>query len=196
MEQTVGIIILAAGNSSRLGQPKQLLHYKGFTLLQNTIIHAQLVSNTVVVVVTGANRSQIEQEITDSTVKTVHNSEWETGMASSIVIGLQTLLKFKPEIKNTVITVCDQPFLTSKIFNDLLEVQKSTGKSIVAAAYASTLGVPVLFSSFYYKQLLLLKGQEGAKKLLKLFKEDVAEVYFEKGAIDIDTIEDYNKLIM
>jgi len=195
MEESTGIIILAAGNSSRLGKPKQLLKYNGYTLLRNTIIQAKLVPNSVVIVVTGAYKKNVDKELATTAAKVVNNPEWETGMASSIVIGLDALRTLNPEIKACIFTVCDQPFVTAQVFKDLLEQHLVTGKGIVASAYAETIGTPMLFSNDYYEALFNLTGQDGAKKLAQLHKEDLATIPFEKGAIDIDTTDDYNKLI-
>jgi molybdenum cofactor cytidylyltransferase len=195
MEVTTGIIILAAGNSSRLGRPKQLLEYNGYTLLRNTIINAKLVPNSLVVVVTGAYKPLMDKELSYTAAKVVHNADWEAGMASSIVIGLHKLLALNRDITTSIFTVCDQPFVTAEIFKGLQQQYITTEKGIVASAYAETLGTPVLFSKKYFSYLLSLNGHEGAKKILSAFSDDVAAVTFEKGAIDIDTIDDYNNLI-
>jgi len=195
MEQTTGIIILAAGSSSRLGQPKQLLQFNGYTLLRNTIIQAKLVPHNLVVVVTGAHKDIIDKELAYTSAKVAFNKQWEVGMASSINVGLHKMLAINPEVETCIITVCDQPFVTAKVLNHLLEEHQKSGKGIVASAYAETLGTPVLFHRNYFEALLNLKGQEGAKKMLQLYKDDVAQIPFEKGAIDIDTADDYNNLI-
>ena len=194
MEET-GIIILAAGNSSRLGKPKQLLEYNGYTLLRNTIIQAKLIPDSFVIVVTGAYKKSIDEELAYTAAKVVSNPEWETGMASSISIGLQQLRLSNPQIKTCIFTVCDQPFLTAQVFKDLVDQYKTSGKGIIASAYAETLGTPVLFSNTYFEVLENLKGHEGAKNVIQLHNDDVASVPFEKGAVDIDTIGDYNNLI-
>ena len=195
MEQAFGIILLAAGNSSRLGKPKQLLQYNDNTLLRNTIIQANLLPNSFVLVVTGAYKDLVYKEFDSLLVKAVHNSNWETGMASSIAIGLDRLRILKPNVEFCIFTVCDQPYIMAAIFKDLIEEHNKTGKGIVASAYSDTFGTPVLFSSRYFDELVNLKGNEGAKKLLQRYKDDVVSIPFEKGAVDIDTIEDYNNLI-
>ena len=189
-----GIVILAAGNSSRLGQPKQLLAYKDETLLQHIIAEASKLPNAVVIVVTGANHELIEKNI-DSKVKTAFNSDWELGMSSSINTGLKKLLELHPEIEECIFTVCDQPFVSHSIFENLITEYHKTQKGIVASSYSDTLGTPVLFGKKYFEELFNLKGQEGAKKIINRFLEDTASILFEKGDIDIDTEDDYNKLI-
>ena len=190
-----GIVVLAAGSSSRLGQPKQLLSYKNTSLLKNTISQASKVANTTIIVVTGSNHELIEKEITGPEIKTIFNPDWELGMSSSITKGLNELLRLYPDIKKVILAVCDQPYVTNIIFENLISEHQKTQKGIVASTYSETLGTPVLFAKKYFPELLQLKGQEGAKKIINRFLEDTAAVLFEKGNIDIDTIEDYNELI-
>lgn len=189
------IIILAAGNSSRLGRPKQLLKYKESTLLKNTFLEALKVENAFTIVVTGSSNNLIEKELNFDNVVIAFNSEWETGMSSSIIKGVEELLLLNPNCENCILAVCDQPFITSSVFENLLKESERTKKGIAASAYSETFGTPVLFHKKYFEQLLRLKGQEGAKKLIKKYAEDVVSVVFENGNIDIDTEEDYKNLI-
>ncbi|MFD2941636.1 nucleotidyltransferase family protein [Flavobacterium notoginsengisoli] len=189
------IIILAAGNSSRLGRPKQLLLYKQSTLLKNTISEALKVENSFVIIVTGANSEIIEKDLTNVPITICFNTNWENGLSSSIVKGLSGLLHLNPDCKQCIFAVCDQPFVTSSIFEKLIKESHKTRKGIVTSAYSKTLGTPVLFHKKYFNELLELKGQEGAKKLIKKYSDDVVAIAFEKGSIDIDTEEDYFKLI-
>ncbi|WP_235831000.1 nucleotidyltransferase family protein [Flavobacterium ustbae] len=190
-----GIIILAAGNSSRLGRPKQLLEYKESTLLKNTISEALKVENSFVIVVTGSNHNLIEKELYSFEIAFSFNPDWETGMSSSIVKGITDLLFQNPDCEQCILTVCDQPFVTNSIFENLISESQKNQKGIAASAYADTLGTPVLFHQKYFQELQELKGQEGAKKLLKKYTDDVVSVPFEKGNIDIDTEEDYLKFL-
>jgi len=195
MKEITGIVVLAAGSSSRLGQPKQLLLYKNTSLLKYTISQASQVPNTAIIVVTGSNHKLIEKEITDPEIKTIFNSNWELGMSSSIATGLKELLRLYPDIQKCIFTVCDQPFITTIVFENLIKEYQKKAKGIAASEYAATLGTPVLFHKKHFTELLQLKGQEGAKKIINRFLEDTVAVPFEKGNIDIDTIEDYNELI-
>ena len=195
-QNKTAIVILAAGNSSRLGRPKQLLKYKESNLLKNTISEALNTLNSFVLVVTGADNQNIEKEINSSQILLCFNEDWETGMASSIVKGLNELLRLNPNVEECILAVCDQPFVTSLVFENLIKEYHKTGKGITASAYTDTLGTPVLFRKKYFNELLDLKGQEGAKKLIKKYLEDTVSVPFVKGYIDIDTEEDYNKLIL
>lgn len=191
---STGIVILAAGSSSRLGQPKQLLDFKGSSLLNRIISESVMFSGEAVVVVTGFEHELMAQNIAGK-VLVCHNPNWAEGMASSIEAGLKHLLLAFPELRSCIITVCDQPHLDAGVFRQMAVEQQKSGKGIVASYYSATAGVPALFNWQYFDALLHLKGQEGARKLFTTFKDDTALVPFEKGAIDIDTIEDYNKLI-
>lgn len=191
-QENTGIIILAAGNSSRLGQPKQLLDYQGRTLLRHTVEQALAVSSRVIVV-TGSENSIIDQET--GSAATIRNENWQEGMASSIHKGLNEMLLKYSETENILITVCDQPHIDASVFSELIEKRQLSGKKIIASCYSGTLGTPVLFSRSYFSDLLKLNGHEGAKKLLIKYKDEVGQVMFEKGSVDIDTPEDYQQLI-
>jgi molybdenum cofactor cytidylyltransferase len=190
-----GIIILAAGGSSRFGNIKQLLLFNGKTLLQHVIDEAAKARAQPIVVITGANANRVSASIADSKVNIVINENWQEGMASGIVAGVQTIVSSNKDIKKIIVAVCDQPFVTSALFEQLDQMQNKSGKSIVACTYAHTVGTPALFTTKYFDQLLSLKGDEGAKKILKRYSEDVATVEFPKGEIDIDTQKDYQNLV-
>ncbi|MBD8081078.1 nucleotidyltransferase family protein [Chryseobacterium caseinilyticum] len=189
-----GILILAAGNSSRLGQPKQLLDFKGKSLLRHVAEESLKITKSVVVV-TGSNSIEISKEIIDLKLIITENRIWNEGMGSSIHIGFNQLLDSFPAIENCIVSVCDQPFIEASVFSELIQMQQDSQKGIVASKYADTLGTPVLFTKKYFTDLSKLSGKEGAKKLLQKFKDDIAGINFEKGAIDIDTQNDYQQLI-
>ncbi|MEQ1798240.1 MAG: nucleotidyltransferase family protein [Lacibacter sp.] len=189
-----GVIILAAGASSRLGSPKQLLIYSGAPLLQHSIEVAQLSDARSVIVVLGANADLINDELKASTVKIVINSQWKEGMASTIRYGLQTLLELNPQTEAVVLMVADQPFVTAELLNNLIDVNRKEQRSIVACKYGTTFGTPVLFAKRFFPELMELTGDVGAKGLVRKYMNDAAFVVFQKGTIDIDTMEDYQSL--
>lgn len=189
-----GIIILAAGNSSRLGEPKQLLEYKGKSLLHHVTRQALKMTGAVVVV-SGFNNNLIENELKNLQVITVYNPEWQEGMGASIRAGVKKIINEFPVIENLIISVCDQPFINSSVFSELMTKHKEDQKGIIASAYAGVLGTPVMFDRKYFDELSKLSGNEGAKKLLHVFSRDVGSIDFEKGRIDIDTKDDYEQLI-
>jgi len=192
---STGIIILAAGSSSRFGSTKQLVHFKGKTLLQHTIEEATEAGAEPIIVVTGANANEISKEIKNEKIEIVFNKDWEQGMALGIIIGLKKAISLNNKMEKAIIAVCDQPFISSSLFQQLYQKQNESAKYIVACCYADTIGTPALFTQKYFDVLMKLKGDEGAKKLMKTYSEDVAMVDFPKGYIDIDTKEDYENLL-
>lgn len=184
-------IILAAGASSRLGQPKQNLKYNGQTLLQYAVKCAQQSKCAQVVVVLGANTDKIKP-IDGST--TLYNNHWQEGMASSIRLAIVEINK-DTYIENAIIMVCDQPCISPQLLNRLIDKHAESGKPIVACVYDDTTGPPALFHRSFFAKLLLLQGHEGAKKILLTHTGETTTVLFEKGSIDIDTIADYENLI-
>lgn len=189
-----GLIILAAGGSSRLGFPKQTLLYKGKTLIEIAIEAGIGSKCSTVNVVLGANAAGIQNTIQHYPIHIIDNPDWKEGMASSIRLAVKTL-QTQPEIDSLIIMLCDQPFVTRATIDNLLYKQQETGKKIIASAYNGTNGVPILFSRSFFDELVSLKGREGAKKILVNHTNNMASVHFKKGGIDIDTIADYENLI-
>jgi molybdenum cofactor cytidylyltransferase len=189
------IIILAAGSSSRLGQAKQLLLYKGKTLIRNIVDAALGATFAPIIVVTGSFADEVSLDLKGKHVELVYNQNWPQGMGSGIVSGMNKILQIIPDVENVVLAVCDQPFVTSDYLFNLYSLKNKSKKTIVSSAYAGTFGTPVLFNKKHFKALLSLKGNEGAKKLLELLKDDMISLPFEKGGLDIDTEADYIKLI-
>jgi molybdenum cofactor cytidylyltransferase len=193
--KNVGIIILAAGSSSRLGEPKQLLNYNGENLLCHAIKVAVETNAGVIVVVLGANADAIQKKVQLAPAHVVINSNYEQGMSSSIRCGINSLLSKAPEISSVLIMLCDQPYVTTLLLNDLIKAYFETAKPIVACAYANTFGPPALFYKDLFPELLQLEGDTGARKVILNYANDVATIPFEAGEIDIDTQTDYKKLL-
>ena len=194
MNKTV-IILLAAGNASRMGQPKQLLSLGQQSLLERMICESAAVVGKQIVLVLGAYQELIKEKIAAENVQIVVNKDWKKGMGSSIKTGLATALQHNPDCENVIFSVVDQPFVSAELFQQLLSVKRDSKKKIVACSYADTIGVPVLFDKSYFGLLATLKDSEGAKKILVAQSSDVETIAFPQGAIDIDTPEDYTKFI-
>jgi molybdenum cofactor cytidylyltransferase len=185
------LIILAAGESKRLGQPKQNLLFNGKTLLQRAVQSGQRSKCDPIIVVLGANVEDIKPI---AETKTLYNQNWQEGLASSIRTAMYEINK-DPLVDKVIIMLCDQPFVNTTLLNTLIDKQIETKKQIVACTYKGTTGVPVLFDRSLFAELLLLQGQEGAKKILKAHTHEVAIIPFEQGSIDIDTPDDYEQLL-
>ena len=191
---SIAVIILAAGRSARLGSPKQLLSYRGKTLLQHTIDTALESQASPILVVLGSGKDAIKKELEQKQVFILENSSWESGMASSISCGITNLQELAPESEAVILMVCDQPFVNAKLLNNLITKHKDTRQSIVASSYANTLGTPALFHQSLFSELLVLEGESGAKSLIKKYSLQTGFVSFDQGSIDIDTRENYRNL--
>lgn len=192
-EIRTGVIILAAGSSSRLGQPKQLLEFKGKTLLEIAVEAAQNSLAQSCVLVLGSNSNLIFERISHTKVDRVINENWKNGMASSMQKGLKYLME-NSDPDQVILMLSDQPFVNNEILNLLIESKLKSNNEIIACTYKGTIGVPVLFTKKYFPELLSLSGSEGAKMIVMSHKEDLHLVDFPEGAIDIDTTEDYQRL--
>jgi molybdenum cofactor cytidylyltransferase len=190
-----GIIILAAGSSSRMGQPKQQLIYGDKTLLQRAIEAAKGVEAHALMVVLGANHQTILDEVDSKHLDVVINPDWEQGMSTSIKSGITALLTLYPKVDDVLMMLCDQPFVDTELLVQLIDAKPPTDDAIVACAYKDTIGVPVLFGKNWFADLHDLKGEDGAKKLLLSHQDKVTTVPFDKGNIDIDTPDDYRQLL-
>ncbi len=185
-----GIIILAAGNSSRLGRPKQLLEFRGKSLITHLVEEAITAGIQPVVVVRGA--VDLSAPLAGQPVSIVENPRWREGMGSSIAAGVRFLSD--QAVDAAFVAVCDQPYVTANLFAEMIGSKKRFAKGIVACSYAGTTGTPVLFDRQYFEMLGALTGQEGAKKILRAHQGDVAAVLFPGGDADIDTEDDYERL--
>ena len=185
-----GLIILAAGRSGRLGQPKQNLVLQGKTLLQRAVETALASVCDRVLVVLGANKEFIRPTIDPYPIQIIHNTEWNEGIASSIRVGIKNLQE--SAVTSSILMLCDQPFVSTTLLNEL--IKKRLEADIVACTYHDTLGTPVLFSSAHFEELMLLTGDEGAKKLILKHQEAIISIPFPLGGVDIDTVEDFGKL--
>lgn len=193
-QPTIGIIILAAGASTRMGKPKQLLPYQGRSLLRHITEIAIASKNQPVIVVLGANAQIIKPEICQLPVQIVENLQWASGMGSSIRAGVEALNALGQNVEAVVITLCDQPFVSPELINQLVETYRRSDKAIVACEYADTLGVPALFHHTFLSQLMTLKQGEGAKQIINKHINQVTSLPFLQGQIDIDTPNDYQQL--
>ena len=188
------LVILAAGESTRLGFPKQTLLYKGKTLIEIAVEAGVKSKCDRVIVVLGANAEKISPYVSGNSVQVITNPCWKEGIASSIRLAVEFIEPDK-NITDTIFMLCDQPFVNRFLIDSLIYKRQETGHKITACTYSNTVGVPALFSRSLFPQLLSLKGQDGAKRIITDYTDDIATVPFEKGRFDIDTIADYEELL-
>lgn len=192
--QKIGAVILAAGESSRLGQPKQLLAFRGKTLIRTIIDAACETGCSPVAVVIGSDSERIQRELKHTNVVEVTNANWQRGIGNSIRTGVQALTKQSSDLAAMVLLVCDQPAVNARVIKRLIATYEGTKKNIVTSTYANTVGVPALFDRSLFKELLALGDESGAKPIILQNPERVAQIDFPEGAIDIDAWEDWEKL--
>lgn len=191
MPMSVAAIIAAAGSSSRLGSPKQLLIYDGKPLLQRAIRIASEAGAFPVFVVVGAHRALIEQQVDFASARIVPNLEWQEGIASSIRAGVLALQSESASVSGVILMICDQPRLTTQHLESMIQqFSASQCHSAVASVYAGKRGIPAVFPASAFSQLLALRGDKGARVLLEGTSFPVIEVLFAGGEVDIDTPED------
>lgn len=185
----IGLVLLAAGGSSRLGRPKQLVEYRGRPLLRRAAETALASLCRPVVVVLGAEEEKCRAVLQGLDLTVVVNADWREGMASSIRAGIAEMEKADVRVSAIVLCVCDQPKLTVGVLNALGD-QYRQGAKIAAAEYGGQIGVPALFDEIYFRRLKALRGDDGARGLLREQPEAVARVPFPGGEADVDSPAD------
>jgi molybdenum cofactor cytidylyltransferase len=184
-----GIILLAAGESSRLGQPKQLVDWHGKPLLRHAAETALAAELGPVVVVLGAVDLPCRECLAGLDLTFAFNPAWQNGMGSSISTGMRGL--DASAVDGVLIMLCDQPFVTPQLLRSL--AGKSTGRPIVTAHYQGHPGPPAWFSPAYFTRLAALEGRSGAKSLI-LSEPHRAQITAPEAGIDIDLPEDLASL--
>ncbi len=191
-KRKVGIILLAAGPSTRLGQSKQLLDIGGEPLLKKSVETALGCLGNNIIVVLGAQHELHEQVISHLSVQVALNKDWKDGMGSSLKAGLKVVRNVVPDPEAFIIMVCDQPLVSKEHLDKLIQAHLLTGHKIVASSYNSVVGVPALFHQSLFDSIMKIDNQHGAKKIIEANPELVKTIEFPGGAIDIDTEEDYD----
>jgi molybdenum cofactor cytidylyltransferase len=188
----VHAIVLAGGSSVRLGQPKQLVVFKGETLLGRAVQTALAANISSVSVVVGPHASLMGSELKSfSEVALFQNERHQEGLSSSIRAGVQGIL---PRISRhpfaLLFLLCDQPLLTTEHLNQLIALAHTVDEPLIASLYGARPGVPALFSSSYATELCSLPCEHGAKSLFTAHCDKLKTVPFPEGEFDIDTPAD------
>lgn len=188
-------IVLAAGASSRLGQPKQLVEYHGETLLARVIRLSHEAGGDPVFVVLGANLEAIVPTGLSDRAVPVINRHWREGISTSIQAGLRAVHGVLPETEGVLLLACDQPRLSVEHLGALMRVfSLQSGTVIAASRYAGVLGTPAIFPRGAFRQLFELRGDTGARALFIKPARPVVGVPFPDGEVDIDTPADLDQL--
>lgn len=186
----IRIAILAAGSSTRLGHPKQLLKIRGESLIRRTARTA-LATHLPVSIVLGSTAETIQNELQGLPVAILLNSEWQEGLASSVRCAVGYAAGAADAL---LIMTVDQPLVTEALLKRLVDTFLAGAVSLVACRYAGTVGVPALYSRALFPELAALHGDIGAKSVIERHRTDAALIDFPEGAVDIDTPEGFKTL--
>ncbi|UXX78343.1 nucleotidyltransferase family protein [Reichenbachiella carrageenanivorans] len=180
---------MAAGSSSRLGQPKQLLPYKGKTLLENIVDTASAVSDDVRIVL-GSRHKQIAPVLAHTKAQFCYFKDWSQGMGSTLSYGIQQVLNKNRYTKAVLVLLCDQLHVTSQMLEELIFLHQQSDHLITACGYDQSYGVPALFDRKVFLDLLSLSGEQGAKKIIQKHFKNTQVISFPEAEVDIDTPKD------
>jgi molybdenum cofactor cytidylyltransferase len=185
------VLVLAAGASVRLGQPKQLVRVGGRPALHSVVSQATAIAGHAVTVVLGAHAADLTRLLQHSGVSLIVNRNWEEGMASSIRFGVAAL---PPACDAVLIQLGDQVAVTADDLRRLVSAWRGEDSVIAAASYRGTVGVPAIFPRWCFSELMQLRGDHGAKAIIERYRDRLAHVAMPNAALDLDTAEDLKRI--
>ena len=190
----IAALVLAAGGSSRLGSPKQLLPWGDTTLLGHVLDKVRELPFDEVFIVIGASGEEVLNTVHMDDAIVIENPEWEEGLASSLRVGLDAVLRLS-RADAVGIFLGDQPDISDEVVNGLLAARGSTKRQAIVPKYRYVWGNPIVIERTLWPRLMSLQGDEGAKGLLQAHPEWVHEVWFEqRPPRDVDTRADFDEL--
>lgn len=190
----IAAIILAAGQSSRMGQHKLLLPLRGKALLLHVVDAALAAKVDEIVVVIGYHAEAVRALLVDRQVFLVENPSYAQGQSTSVCAGIAALA---PATDAALILLGDQPLVSPALLNSLIDTWKRTGKPIVAPFYSGQRGNPVLFARSLFAELLTVTGDQGGRAVLQRHAGEIASVPVADAdaAQDLDTWQEYQALL-
>ncbi|MFT4830485.1 MAG: molybdenum cofactor cytidylyltransferase [Psychroserpens sp.] len=194
-EVKIVILILAGGKGSRMGSVKQLLPWKGTTLLENAIEQAKMSKASDVIVVLGAFAAEIRSRIENNDILFIDNKEWASGLGTSISCGVHYVQNNRTNVVGIMVLLADQPLIDTKYINKMLDTFVKKSKGMVTTNYGNREGVPAIFHRKFFPELQALNQDFGAKELIKKHKYLNISLNPEGKGLDVDTFEDYNTLL-
>jgi len=189
---SVAGIILAAGAATRMGQPKLLLPWKGEALICHTARTALKSGLAPVIVVAGAWKTEIQTALNDLDVKVIDNPDWKTGQSTSVRAGVRALPQHTPA---AIFLLGDQPFVSTELIQALLQMYIHNHPMILAPFVGGKRANPVLFDHSIFETLCTLKGDAGARTIFAQYPPAQMDWPDERLLFDIDTPEDYQRLL-
>ena len=190
----VSAILLAAGESKRMGKPKLLLPLGDGTVLRNTVNNLLSSSVDEIIVVLGANARETKRVIAGKAVKIIINPDYRQGMSTSLISGLKHV---SHQAQRIMVALSDQPLIDSKTYNKLIQKSLDSDSGIVVPTHKSRRGNPIIFDIRYKEELLQLKGDVGGRELLKHHPDDILEVAVDCEGIyvNLNTMDDYKSAL-
>ena len=201
VHESIAGIILAAGGSSRFGQPKQLLDWKGQPFVRAVTKTALEAGLSPILVVTGANAEQVGLAVEDLNVTIVRNNEWEHGQGSSIKAGVNALTPNPPpllgegKVGGAIFLLTDQPQVTTSILRALIEKHAEDLYPVVAPMVIDQRANPVLFDRLTFPDLIRLEGDVGGRAIFHKYRVEYLPWHDDRLLLDVDTPEMYQRLI-
>jgi molybdenum cofactor cytidylyltransferase len=188
--KNIAVLVLAAGKSSRMNGIKQLEKINNKTLLDITLEKIKSMYSDDIYCVLGANADKIKKEITSENIQFIDNKNYENGLSSSIISGINYFNDKELKFDGVFILLADQPAIESAYLDSLLNLYQKNTNTIIASNYGNKLGVPAIFPEKYFADLLLIKGDKGAKEFINQRKNEVIFPESTTNFFDIDTKED------
>ncbi len=193
-EHSLIVVILAAGGSTRLGRPKQLLQVAGTTLIRKTSELA-LGLEVPVVVVLGAHEKLIRRQIQDLPLHMAMNPQWKLGMSSSLETGINCARQISPGLSGVLVLLVDQPLVHLDHLKKLINVARGESQAMVVTGYGQGRGVPAYIGSEHFEDIRTTSGDQGARALFAQKGKFIREVSLIDAAMDIDTEEDWQNYL-
>lgn len=193
-KNNIAILVMAAGTSSRMKGIKQLLPWGESTLLENALKNANASKAQRVLTVLGAYKSEILSAISMGIQDYVYNPNWKSGLGNSIACGTRHLLDTNKEYNGILVLLADQPLIDFSYLDTLITQFQKSPHSIVATDYGNRVGVPAIFDAMYFKDLLQLRSDYGAKEIIKAHGNEVLKIAADGKELDIDTPEEYERV--
>lgn len=188
---SLSVLIPAAGASERLGRPKQLIRYKGRSLLQNAVDLAHSLSPLEIIVVTGAYSEAVAESLQDDSVSWVDNPDWSKGIGGSIAVGAAAI---NHEATGLMVLLCDQWRIEEQDLTKLARAWQADPTRIVVSEAGGAYMPPVIFPALYVEQLRTLQGDQGARSLFTQFLDRLTAVHVKNAAYDLDTPSQLDEL--
>lgn len=195
VHRRVAGVILAAGGSIRMGQPKQLLHWKGKSFIQAVAKTALDSGLNPVVVISGAYQDQVKGELKGYPVDILHNPDWAEGQASSVRRAVESISPEAQDLYGVIFFLVDQPQIPVALVKSLLDSYYVSLTPIIAPLINDRRGNPVLFDQITFEELAKLTGDAGGRQVFSRFQVQYVPWLDDRAGLDVDTFADYQRLL-